>query len=156
MCLYHYFFVLSIYSLAAEYYHYSIQARLSDYYTLTSIIQTNLKSSETALIQFCFISACYGCCCPMCMVCTNAKDMGENLGMFCCLSYFCFPCSVFLLRKKAREMYGIEVIIFNLQLHYLAITFIPLNWLNKNYASFKPLYKNKFLKNKLKCIMTRT
>ena len=45
----------------------------------------------------------------MCMVCTNAKDMGENVGLFCCLSYFCFPCGVYLLRKKARELYGIEV-----------------------------------------------
>jgi hypothetical protein len=43
------------------------------------------------------------------MVCTNAKDIGENVGLFCLLGYFCFPCGVFLLRKKAREMYGIEV-----------------------------------------------
>jgi hypothetical protein len=43
------------------------------------------------------------------MVCTNAKDLGENVGLFCLLAWCCMPCGIYLLRKKAREAYGIEV-----------------------------------------------
>ena len=43
------------------------------------------------------------------MVCNNAKEMHENVGLFCFLGCCCFPIGVFLLRKKARELYGIEV-----------------------------------------------
>ena len=55
------------------------------------------------------LKACYGYCCAPCMVCNNAKEMHENVGLFCFLGCCCFPIGVFLLRKKARELYGIEV-----------------------------------------------
>merc|ERR1719232_99489 len=49
-----------------------------------------------------------GWCCPLCMVCDNAKRLGESWPLYCVLAY-CFPvCTIFMIRKKTREKYGIE------------------------------------------------
>ncbi|TRY63546.1 hypothetical protein TCAL_08303 [Tigriopus californicus] len=50
----------------------------------------------------------FGWFCSLCLVCKNAKDLGESVPMYCCLSCFCPVVGICLLRQKTRERYGIE------------------------------------------------
>ena len=61
------------------------------------------------IIIFNCILACYGYCCAPCMICSNAKGLGEPDCLYCLLACCCPIVGVFLLRQKARERYGIEV-----------------------------------------------
>jgi len=50
-----------------------------------------------------------GWCCGLCQVYSNAEKLGEN-GWICCLTALCITplVPIFVLRKKTREIYGIE------------------------------------------------
>jgi hypothetical protein len=61
------------------------------------------------MLQTYYTLGMFGCFCPACLMCSNAKEMGQNMGLYVLLG-ICFPIGgIYLLRAKARENYGIEV-----------------------------------------------
>ena len=51
-----------------------------------------------------------GCVCTLCLMCKNASDLEESVGLYALLACCCPVVGVFLLRQKARTLYGIEVL----------------------------------------------
>lgn len=78
---------------------------------MTEIMQNKWQNGEFG----CFSdigNCCFGYCCPLCMICSNAKALGKmepDKPPLYCLIACCFPVlGIFLLRNTAREKYGIE------------------------------------------------
>ena len=72
-------------------------------YRVFILIWQNVKHDAVA------VSVLFGWFCSLCLMCKNAKDLGESVPKYCCLGLFFPMCAICMLRGKAREKYGIEV-----------------------------------------------
>lgn len=84
------------------------RANLSASKTCPHVSITVDMETVVARVVWVFIG-CFGYFCATCLICKNASDLGESTPLYCLLAC-CIPTlGIFMLRQRAREMYGIEV-----------------------------------------------